>query len=858
MAKIPGTAVASPLVPIDSSSTTPTHSARYGKGGLRGVATIAALDDIPVTYREHGMLVFVEALGAYYQCGPGPVFSFGAAPFVPGPSADTIYPNTSSGLAVVGEGEYFYVATSEGLKLYRDVAGVASFIGDFPSLATLSAEVAAAAASVVAAGEAQGLAEDARDEATEQAGIATTQAGIATNQAGIAANQAGEATNQAGIAGGHATQSGIFRDQARAAADATAPQRFFDTYADALAAISTIPDDAVIEVFEDETQDDYRTRYLKEPGNLVLKIRFEADSIATELASTDPGKGAQLVANSIVKRDTVAQMQALTGLVDGQRISVGGYYAVGDGGGGEFYYDADSEDTANGGTVFDATGMGGGRLFRKSEGTVKVEWFGARGTGLSDDRLAMQKSLDYVGSLPSGGVVHAAQKYLIVPVIDGSDIYVGLDMPSNVRLVLDGDILVPDDVGSDSYEILSSRRTENVAIGGAGRIFGDRDGHVDREVGPNGFGISFWGVDGCHIFGDLKIYNCWGDGIYIRRGGAGSVAPLDSGCRGLTIDPTVLVDNCRRNGLSLVGCIQSTIAGIYKNTNGNAPECGIDFEPTAPGVVEDIIFGDVFAVGNAGRGVQLRDAARVSGGTIHAISNGRYGFLVNTSDDVAVSAFCSANGVDPAPGLDYDNMRITGSSNIRVDLFARGNGETPGYGLFVQSGCSNVQLGNVDVLGGGALGDISVQDLSNIGATTLGKVNVVGDVNGPVRKLIGPWVAENIASGGAVTGVQIPMFVYAGPVTGLPAVRPGSITGIIVRTNEPRTAGTCSVDATINGVGVGLTATLSAANTTFRAIKQGSQVDTYAEGDVLGVALTNTSTWTPTTADIVVMLEVVE
>lgn len=297
MAKIPGTAVASPLVPIDSSSTTPTHSARYGKGGLRGVATIAALDDIPASHREHGMLVFVEALGAYYQCGPGPVFSFGAAPFVPGPSADTIYPNTSSGLAAVGEGEYFYVATSEGLKLYRDVAGAASFVGDFPSLATLSAEVAAAAASVVAAGEAQGLAESARNEATEQAGIATTQAVIATNQAGIATTQAGEAANQAGVASGHATQSGIFRDQARAAADATAPQRFFDTYADALAAISTIPDDAVVEVFEDENQDDHRTRYLKEPGNLVLKVRFEADTILTDLADPAPGNGADRVVN---------------------------------------------------------------------------------------------------------------------------------------------------------------------------------------------------------------------------------------------------------------------------------------------------------------------------------------------------------------------------------------------------------------------------------------------------------------------------------------------------------------------------------------------------------------------------------
>ncbi|HBG30700.1 MAG TPA: hypothetical protein DDW98_08745, partial [Gammaproteobacteria bacterium] len=287
MAKIPGTAVASGIVPSDDRSALPTHYAEYGKGGLRRVATIAALNNIPVERREYGMLVFVDAVESFYQVGPAPAYAFGAAPFVPGPGTDTIYASTSAGLAAVSEGEYFYVADADGLHLYRDVAGAATAIGDFPTTAVLAAQVSAAQtaandadAAKTAAETAQGLAEAAQE-------------GAAVSEA-AASSSATAAASSATTASGHATQAGVYRDQARAAADASSPQYFFDTYAAAEAALSSIPDDAVVEVWEDETHSDYRTRYLKEPGNLVFKVQFESDSLKTDLQTTGSDKGADI------------------------------------------------------------------------------------------------------------------------------------------------------------------------------------------------------------------------------------------------------------------------------------------------------------------------------------------------------------------------------------------------------------------------------------------------------------------------------------------------------------------------------------------------------------------------------------
>lgn len=128
-------------------------------------------------------------------------------------------------------------------------------------------------------------------------------------------------------------------------------------------------------------------------------------------------------------------------------------------------------------------------------------------------------------------------------------------------------------------------------------------------------------------------------------------------------------------------------------------------------------------------------------------------------------------------------------------------------------------------------------------------------VNAPVRRLIGYWYQDNVAAN--QTNVALNLNGNASR-SELVTIRSGSVTGIVVRSNEARATGTLTVEVTINGVGTGLTAVLDATNTTAKATTQDPNLDTYNAGDRIGVRITTDNLWTPTTADITVMVEVLE
>lgn len=59
---IPGTNLASAIVPFTTADQFPTHYAQYGKGGWRSVDTLADRDAIPAPRLENGMVVFVNEI----------------------------------------------------------------------------------------------------------------------------------------------------------------------------------------------------------------------------------------------------------------------------------------------------------------------------------------------------------------------------------------------------------------------------------------------------------------------------------------------------------------------------------------------------------------------------------------------------------------------------------------------------------------------------------------------------------------------------------------------------------------------------------------------------------------------------
>ena len=63
-----------------------------------------------------------------------------------------------------------------------------------------------------------------------------------------------------------------------------------------------------------------------------------------------------------------------------------------------------------------------------------------------------------------------------------------------------------------------------------------------------------------------------------------------------------------------------------------------------------------------------------------------------------------------------------------------------------------------------------------------------------------------------------------------------------------------TVDATIDGTATGLQAVLDGTNTTFKATTQAKDADAFTAGQLIGVKITTSADWAPTTADIIVMV----
>lgn len=195
---------------------------------------------------------------------------------------------------------------------------------------------------------------------------------------------------------------------------------------------------------------------------------------------------------------------------------------------------------------------------------------------------------------------------------------------------------------------------------------------------------------------------------------------------------------------------------------------------------------------------------------------------------------------------DLDDSEVTatfaapgiGSQAYAIDSNSQRN-------LFLFSG---VTAGNFSVASTNASTTSTV--ITEAGAQVAG--GGVGD--NASRHLLGQWFQDNVAANQAAVALSIG---YSTASASRIAVRPGSITGIVVRSNAARTNGTLTVEVTKNGVATGLAAVLDGTNTTVKATTQATGADTFVAGDEIGVTITTDASWAPTTADVRVEVEVV-
>ena len=200
--------------------------------------------------------------------------------------------------------------------------------------------------------------------------------------------------------------------------------------------------------------------------------------------------------------------------------------------------------------------------------------------------------------LNNGGSFKFAEGVFKFDVPDDYDPYI-LNIESNTTIVFDKKTVIElKDHNALRYKILFIKDKKNVTLINP-TIDGRRDLNT-ATTGEWGMGISIVGSENINIY-DATIKNCWGDGIYIGRVGSNTTKSTN------IVLENVVCDNNRRQGISVI-----SVNGLYgknvtlKNTNGTAPEAGIDFEPNfAEEELDNIYFDGLKLYNNNGNGLMF-------------------------------------------------------------------------------------------------------------------------------------------------------------------------------------------------------------------------------------------------------------
>jgi hypothetical protein len=209
--------------------------------------------------------------------------------------------------------------------------------------------------------------------------------------------------------------------------------------------------------------------------------------------------------------------------------------------------------------------------------------YGAKGDGVFDDTDSIQAAM----TAAAGGVLFfPGGTYMVTPVAKT------LAPASDTTIWFSPGAIIKNLAHAISkYVILYLDTVDNVHIIG-GEIDGNRDANT-VVGGEHGHGLRFKDSTNCSMEG-MYIKNCWGDGIYMA--GNDTITLSDFTC-----------DNNRRNGFSLIsGRHIKVVRPHLKNTNGTAPQMGMDIEPNAiTDYLEDIQVVSAHTEDNESAGINI-------------------------------------------------------------------------------------------------------------------------------------------------------------------------------------------------------------------------------------------------------------
>ncbi len=214
---------------------------------------------------------------------------------------------------------------------------------------------------------------------------------------------------------------------------------------------------------------------------------------------------------------------------------------------------------------------------------VRSSAYGAVGDGSTDDTTAIQAA-----------ITAGANKIVYFPYQSGAYMTDKLILVSNTTLVFDPGVTVKLRANEDT-RLFQISDLSNIRIFGG--IF---DGDQTNQT-PTGqeHCLDFRGCTRVLVQGS-KCINAGGDGIYL-----GSTAS-QAFCENVTID-SVVCDANYRQGLTLIsGKNVSIMNGVFSNTDGGAPEAGIDVEPNAnTDFIQGVHIHNCMTKGNDGAGITI-------------------------------------------------------------------------------------------------------------------------------------------------------------------------------------------------------------------------------------------------------------
>lgn len=233
--------------------------------------------------------------------------------------------------------------------------------------------------------------------------------------------------------------------------------------------------------------------------------------------------------DNTLNTSSIANLRLIDGTGDNPtKVFVDGYTSSGDGGGGEFYWDATSTETDNGGTIIKATAITTGRWKRKLEGPVNAMWFGTNTATL----YVSTTGSDSNHGFSSGQAVATLQQ--------------ALDNIESLGTIFEGSWVV---------ELAAGTYQESGAVVAAGLVFENRltikgpsvSGHpnvptaiLDGSTGTTGQHAITFTVRGYGTVQDIKAINF-------------THADSNTGCFLAQNGADVLFDNCHATGASWFG-----------------------------------------------------------------------------------------------------------------------------------------------------------------------------------------------------------------------------------------------------------------------------------------------------------------